>query len=512
MNGQLTANQRHHLVIALSLLLLATGAVAQVPVDENGDPIGRWERQAAPAETDEVDGELVYSAADLAELVGPVALYPDDLLAIVLPASTYPLEIVKAARFLDALEQDASLEPDEGWDDAVVALLNYPEVVRMMDEDIDWTWQLGEAVIGQQDDVIAAVEAFRDRAYAAGNLASDEHQKVSHEDGVIQIVPVSEEIIHVPYYEPAEVVVRQARPVYYYYPDPYPVYYYPYPVGYRFHARRFWGVTTAFTIGWPNRYLHVHHPSYRGHPYYGRYYFGHYYRRPSITVYNSWYVNNRHRAPRYRYRDGDYWRPRYRAGARQQRVINRHYTYREARRSVNRGTTRRTTVRARNDGRLDINLRDRRQDGATIRRAHRDARTTNRNTSVRNRSTTTVRNNGTREGNARNRSAERDRRDLAVSSPRPPVNTNRRPSAGTRVENARGNWRRETAARSPAVVAQRTQPRATYRAAPSRSSAASQRRSSPPPNRQRTESTRGRDAGASSRRSTSSRARSRQRQ
>jgi hypothetical protein len=511
MNGQLTANQRRHFVIASALLLLATGAVAQVPVDENGEPIGRWEATAASPAVAESSGETVYSAAELADLVGPVALYPDDLLAIVLPASTYPLEIVKAARFLDALDQDASLEPDEAWDDAVVALLNYPEVVRMMNEDIDWTWQLGEAVISQQDDVIAAVEAFRDRAYAAGNLASDGHQKVSHEDGVIQIVPVSEEIIHVPYYEPAEVIVRQSRPVYYYYPDPYPVYYYPYPVGYRFHARRFWGVTTAFTIGWPNRYLHVHHPSYWGHPYYGRYYFGHYYRRPSITVYNRWYVNDRHRAPRHRYRDGDYWRPRYRAGVRQHRVVNRHYTTRETRRAVNREITRRTTVRTRNDGRLDLNLRDRRQDGATIRRSHRDARAADRHSTARNRSTSTAGNNRPRAGTARSRAAERDRRDLAIRSPRPSVNTNRRASSGARAERARGNWRREAAPRRPAVVAQRTQPRATHRAAPSRPIAANQRRSSPPAKRQRTESTRGRDAGASSRRSTSSRARSRQR-
>ena len=76
----------------------------------------------------------------------------------------------------------------------------------MMDEDIDWTWQLGEAVISQQNDVIAAVEAFRDRAYAAGNLKSDERQKVSYDDGVIEIEPADDDVIYVPYYEPAEVV------------------------------------------------------------------------------------------------------------------------------------------------------------------------------------------------------------------------------------------------------------------------------------------------------------------
>jgi hypothetical protein len=300
---------------------------AQVPVDENGEPIAALEGDGySEAESPEIQ---TLTDTELEELVGPVALYPDDLLAIVLPASTYPLEIVQAARFLDELAQDSSLEPDESWDESVVALLNYPEVVYMMDKEIDWTWQLGEAVINQQADVLAAVESFRERAYAAGNLESDERQTVSNEEGIIEIEPVDEEIIYVPYYEPEEVVVYQPRRVYYYYPHAYPVYYYPYPVGYSFASGYFWGVTTAFTIGWHNHYLHVHHPSYWGHPYYGRHYYGHFYRRPSISVFNHWYVNSSYRTSRHRYRDGDYWRPRHhRSGSRPvtQRVRNYHYS------------------------------------------------------------------------------------------------------------------------------------------------------------------------------------------
>ena len=118
------------------------------------------------------------SSAELQELVGPIALYPDDLLAVVLPASTYPLQLVQAQRFLDDLKSDSSLQPDESWDDSIVALINYPEAVELLNDDLDWTWRLGEAVVAQQADVIAAVESFRDRAYAAGNLKSDEHQTV----------------------------------------------------------------------------------------------------------------------------------------------------------------------------------------------------------------------------------------------------------------------------------------------------------------------------------------------
>ena len=278
---------RKSMTSRLSLLLLLGFALsaplelaAQVPVDENGAPLVALDDEglADVGLADEALPEIPpMTAAELEELVGPVALYPDDLLAIVLPASTYPLEIVQAVRFLDKFDVDGSLQPDESWDESVVALLNYPEVVRMMDSEIDWTWRLGEAVISQQADVITAVESFRDRAYAAGNLKTDDYQTVSKDDGIIEIDPVDEEIIYVPYYEPQEVVVYQPRRrVYYYYPQAYPVYYYPYPYGHTFASGYFWGVTTAFTIGWSNHYLHVHHPSYWGHPYYGHHYYGHY--------------------------------------------------------------------------------------------------------------------------------------------------------------------------------------------------------------------------------------------
>lgn len=313
-------------LVAVATMVLAAWSVpapAQVPVDEYGNTLD--------ARADDDAGLYApppLTAAELSDLVGPVALYPDDLLAIVLPASTYPLEIVQAARFLEQYEQDSTLKPSDDWDESVTALLNYPEVLRMMDEDIDWTWQLGDAVVNQQADVISAVESFRDRAYAAGNLKTDQYQTVNNSDGIIEIVPIDDQIIYVPYYEPERVLVRQVTPVYYYYPRPYPVYYYPYPVGYSFYNDFFWGVTTAYRIGWSSHNLHVHHYSYWGHPYYGHSYYGHYYRRPSVNIYNSWYVNNSTRYASNRYRDGDYWRPRYNGGARPGSADQRTRSYR----------------------------------------------------------------------------------------------------------------------------------------------------------------------------------------
>ena len=103
------------LLLLMTWFVLGSGAAtAQVPVDENGAPI------ASLADDNYSQEEALAAAAplttaELEELVGPVALYPDDLLAIVLPASTYPLEIVQAARFLQLLESDSSLKPVEYW-------------------------------------------------------------------------------------------------------------------------------------------------------------------------------------------------------------------------------------------------------------------------------------------------------------------------------------------------------------------------------------------------------------
>lgn len=193
------------------------------------------------------------SAAQLEELVGRIALYPDDLLAIILPAATFPLDVVQADRFLQKLKQDKNLKPDERWDESIRNLLNYPEVIGMMSQDLDWTQDLGEAVVSQQADVIKAVQAFRTKAQTAGNLKSDDKQIVVQENNTIQIVPADPEVIYVPQYQPSTVVVTQPAPVWGYYPAPYPSYYYPYPAGYAFAGFAtgvFFGAATAWAFNW----------------------------------------------------------------------------------------------------------------------------------------------------------------------------------------------------------------------------------------------------------------------
>lgn len=296
----------------------------------------------AAAEIEDITAEITVEpveplfAEELADLVAPIALYPDDLLAIVLPAATYPVQVVQAARFLEAREDDATLEPDEDWDDSIIALLNYPEIVTLLNDDLDWTWRLGEAVLIRESDVIAAVSDFRERARIAGNLVSDEHQLVAMDDeGAIEIKPADPEVIYVPYYDPERVIVYQPYPVYHYYPRAYPVYYYPYPAGHRFSTAFFWGVTSAFSIGWSTHNLHLHHYGYDSHPYYDHsYYDPFYYRRPHLWLsydYSRYYNHHRDRHRNHRHHRGNQWQPdRERAGARPR---NRHRDWRDERRS-----------------------------------------------------------------------------------------------------------------------------------------------------------------------------------
>jgi hypothetical protein len=212
------------------LLAFALNALAQAPAAAGG--------AASPP-----------AAEDLSQLVGRIALYPDDLVGIILPASTNPLQLVQADRFLDKRKADPKLPVDEKWDDAVKSLLNYPDVVKMMSGDLDWTAALGEAVVADQGAVLEAVQSFRRRAQAAGNLKSDGKQVVTVEKEIVTIVPADPQVIYVPQYNPTTVVTYGAAPMWGYYPTPYPSYYYPYAPGAALAAGVIWGAAIGAAWG-----------------------------------------------------------------------------------------------------------------------------------------------------------------------------------------------------------------------------------------------------------------------
>ena len=196
-----------------------------------------------------------YTAAELDQLVAPIALYPDDLVALILPASTYPLEIVQADRFLDKRKTDKNLKINDAWQDSVKSLLNYPDVVKKMSTEIDWTADLGEAVVADQSGVLEAIQRFRRKVQSVGNLKSDDKQTVIVEKEVIKVVQANPEVIYVPQYNPSTIVVS-GLPTSGYYPSPYPVYYYPYPPGAAFATGLIWGA--AIGAAWSNNHWDCH--------------------------------------------------------------------------------------------------------------------------------------------------------------------------------------------------------------------------------------------------------------
>jgi Protein of unknown function (DUF3300) len=179
------------------------------------------------------------TSAQLEQLVAPVALYPDDLLSQVLMASTYPLEVVEAARWSrenpkvtgKALE-DAMQKQD--WDPSVKALAAVPETLQMMNDQLSWMQDLGDAFLAQQEDVFTAVQSLRARADGAGNLKTTPQQTVRRVNRpanvsapagapttAYEIVPTNPDQYYVPIYDPT--VVYGAWP----YPAYRPFYWYP---------------------------------------------------------------------------------------------------------------------------------------------------------------------------------------------------------------------------------------------------------------------------------------------
>jgi uncharacterized membrane protein YgcG len=140
---------------------------------------------------------------DLEQLVAPVALYPDPLLAQVLPAATYPTEIQSAAAWLQVNpnppEQLIDAQP---YDPPILAVLHYPDVLQQLNQNIDWTQQLGAAFLNQQPDVMNAVQQLRQRALSEGALVSGPQMQVASDPDGIEIYPTDPNVIYVPQYDP----------------------------------------------------------------------------------------------------------------------------------------------------------------------------------------------------------------------------------------------------------------------------------------------------------------------
>jgi hypothetical protein len=221
-------------------LLLVPAEPPSVAQAQEQQPAGATEQQAPKIPNDQLDS-----------LVAPIALYPDPLLAQVLAASTYPLEIIQLQQWLaqhkdlkDKALTDAVMK--QPWDPSIQSMAALPDVVKRLSDDIQWTTDLGNAVLAQQSDVMDAVQRMREKAKEKGNLKSTEQMKVEtkvvESKSVIVIEQSKPEVVYVPSYDP--VVVYGAPPY------PYPPITYPPPGYYAAGMAISFGVGMAIGAAW----------------------------------------------------------------------------------------------------------------------------------------------------------------------------------------------------------------------------------------------------------------------
>ncbi|HEU4770819.1 MAG TPA: DUF3300 domain-containing protein [Candidatus Udaeobacter sp.] len=192
------------------------------------------------------------AADQLDSLVAPVALYPDPLLAQTLAASTYPLEVIQLQQWMannsylrdQALADAVEKQP---WDPSVQALATFPDVVKLLSDNIAWMTDLGNAFLAQQGDVMDAVQRMRARAQSNGNLNTTPQQTVQMQtveggEQAIVIEPADPGMVYVPAYDPTVVYGSSAYA--------YPTLYYASPAYYRAGGALAFGAGVALGAAW----------------------------------------------------------------------------------------------------------------------------------------------------------------------------------------------------------------------------------------------------------------------
>jgi hypothetical protein len=205
---------------------IAVGMELTIPcVDASGAILTPEQAAEAAASLEAaVAAEGPLDAAELDTLFGPVALFPDQVLTTVLVASTFPLDVVKAARFVEGSadvpdRKRAARAAGQPWDDSVRELAaGFPDVVTRMSDNIDWTEQAGEAVVAQTDEVLEAIQRLRARAQENGYLVDNEAQQVEEVNDKIVIAPTDPNVVYVPTYDSQVVYTTPVAgpPVYHY--------------------------------------------------------------------------------------------------------------------------------------------------------------------------------------------------------------------------------------------------------------------------------------------------------
>lgn len=156
-------------------------------------------RQQAPAQA--------FSAEQLEQMLAPIALYPDALVAQILAAATYPAQVSVADEWLRTMgnappQQIAAQADAQNWDPSVKALTAFPQVLAMMNHDLAWTTDVGNAYFNQPQDVLQTMQVLRQRAQAAGTLRNTPQEQMTYDQGNIELAPPDPNVVYVPQYNP----------------------------------------------------------------------------------------------------------------------------------------------------------------------------------------------------------------------------------------------------------------------------------------------------------------------
>ena len=179
------------------------------PSMTNGDPQygGQPGPYNAPPTAAQMQSQPALSTEQLEQLVAPIALYPDSLVAQILAAATYPAQVVDADHWLRTMagagpEQIVAGADAQSWDPSIKSLTAVPDLLAQMGQNVRWTIALGNAYYNEPQAILDVIQVMRQRAQAAGNLASGAQEQVTGDQGYIQITSVDPTLMYLPVYNP----------------------------------------------------------------------------------------------------------------------------------------------------------------------------------------------------------------------------------------------------------------------------------------------------------------------
>ena len=82
--------------------------------------------------------------------------------------------------------------------------ISFPQVIAMMNDNLEWTRQLGSAVATQEAAVLDSIQRLRRQAQKAGSLKTTEQQRVLAQEDTVVIQPADPQTVYVPIYNPTD--------------------------------------------------------------------------------------------------------------------------------------------------------------------------------------------------------------------------------------------------------------------------------------------------------------------